>query len=134
MQVAARCLKDDGIFLLHTIGGNMSSRSNDPWLDKYIFPGSLIPSLKQVSAASEGLFICEDLHNFGPDYDKTLMAWYENFLKHWDVLKSDYDERFFRMWKYYLLVCAASFRARKNQLWQFVFSKHGIIPNYRSIR
>lgn len=134
MRVAERCLKDEGIFLLHTIGGNSSSRSNDPWLDKYIFPGSLIPSLRQVADASEGLFICEDLHNFGPDYDKTLMAWHENFLKHWDVLKSDYDERFFRMWKYYLLVCTASFRARKNQLWQFVFSKHGIMPNYRSIR
>lgn len=136
MKVVHRCLKDDGLFLLHTIGGNRSVNRNDPWIDKYIFPDSLLPSLRQIMKASEGVFIVEDLHNFGKDYDKTLMAWYANFEENWDQLKQNpaYDERFYRMWKYYLLSCAATFRSRKNQLWQIVFSKRGVSVGYESVR
>ena len=134
MEVAKRCLKDDGIFLLHTIGKNYHSRITDPWIDKYIFPNSLIPSEKQVITASEGLFVMEDWHNFGPDYDKTLMAWFANFDEHWDQLKSHYDERFYRMWKYYLLSCAGLFRSRQMQLWQIVYSKNGVLGGYKSVR
>lgn len=136
MKVVHRCLKDDGLFLLHTIGGNRSVNRNDPWIDKYIFPDSLLPSLRQIMKASEGVFIVEDLHNFGKDYDKTLMAWYANFEENWDQLKQNpaYDERFYRMWKYYLLSCAATFRSRKNQLWQIVFSKRGVSGGYESVR
>ena len=131
MKVVHRCLKPDGLSLLHTIAGNSSTNSTDPWFDKYIFPNSMLPSAKQITAAAEKLFVVEDWHSFGQDYDKTLMVWYDNFTKNWSRLKEAYDERFYRMWTYYLLSCAGSFRSRRNQLWQFVFSKNGIKGGYR---
>jgi len=134
MQVAHNALADDGLFLLHTIGGNRSVTSTDPWIDKYIFPNSMLPSIAQISKAIEGLFVMEDWHSFGAYYDTTLMAWHKNFEANWDSLKRQYDERFHRMWRYYLLVCAASFRSRKNQLWQIVLSKKGVPGGYTSIR
>ncbi len=132
MQTANRCLKEDGLFLLHTIGGNTSVHTTDSWINKYIFPNSMLPSAKQITEASEGIFVMEDWHNFGPDYDKTLMAWHSNFEKNWKTLAPQYGERFYRMWRYYLLACAGTFRARKSQLWQIVFSKG--IKRYDSIR
>jgi cyclopropane-fatty-acyl-phospholipid synthase len=133
-QVANQCLVDDGLFLLHTIGERISLTKTDPWTDKYIFPNGSLPSIKQLGGAMEKLFVVEDLHNFGPDYDKTLMAWHENFVKHWPEIKKDYDDRFYRMWVYYLLSCAGAFRARKIQLWQLVLSKQGIVGGYTSVR
>lgn len=134
MKVVRRCLKDDGLFLLHTIGGNKAVIVTDPWMDKYIFPGGMLPSIKQIAKAIEGQFVLEDWHNFGADYDKTLMCWYDNFVRHWETLKNNYDERFFLMWKYYLQSCAGAFRARENQLWQLVLSKHGVPGGYVSVR
>lgn len=134
MKIVKRCLKDEGIFLLHTIGRKKSVRSLDPWFDKYIFPNGMLPSVRQIAKASEGHFQLQDWHNFGYDYDKTLMAWHENFNNHWDSLKNNYDDRFFRMWNYYLLSCAGSFRAHVNQLWQIVFTKFDSQVDYRSIR
>ena len=134
MEVARRCLKDDGLFLLHTIGGNKSVTAVDPWINRYIFPNGMLPSIKQLGSAIEGLFVMEDWHNFSGDYDKTLMAWHGNLEKHWNKIKSNYDERFHRMWRYYLLSGAGAFRARGNQLWQIVLSKEGIIGGYKSIR
>lgn len=134
MKIARRCLKDGGLFLLHTIGGNRSVRHTDPWIDKYIFPGSMLPSARQIAEAAEGLFIMEDWHNFGADYDTTLMAWFANFDAGWPQLQDRYGDRFYRMWKFYLLSCAGSFRARKNQLWQIVFSRCGVPGGYRPIR
>jgi cyclopropane-fatty-acyl-phospholipid synthase len=125
MRVAHRCLTDDGIFLLHTIGTTASNIHPDPWITKYIFPNGMLPSVAQISKAVEGLFVVEDLHNLGPHYDKTLMAWNRNFQKSWPVLKERYDERFKRMWEYYLLACAGAFRARDIQLWQVVLTKNG---------
>ena len=130
MEVAHRCLKEDGLFLLHTIGRNSSARATEPWINKYIFPNGMTPSAKQISAASESLFVIEDWHSFGQDYDKTLMAWHENFQNNLSKLKDSYDERFQRMWRYYLLMCAGSFRARRNQLWQLVLTKNGIRGGY----
>jgi len=134
MEVVRRCLKDDGLFLLQTIGGNKSVTSVDPWMNRYIFLNGMLPSIKQLGQAIEGLFVMEDWHNFSADYDRTLMAWHGNLEKHWDRLKSSYDERFHRMWKYYLLSCAGAFRARGNQLWQIVLSTNGFIGGYKSIR
>lgn len=134
MKVANNALKDDGLFLLHTIGSNVSKNSVDAWINKYIFPNGILPSIKQIAKSVEGLFVIEDLHNFGADYDKTLMSWYHNFNKGWDSIKSNYDERFYRMWKYYLLSCAGSFRARNIQLWQIVLSKKGVPGGYKSVR
>lgn len=134
MQVVRRCLKDDGLFLLHTIGGNKSVITVDPWIDKYIFPGGVLPSINQISRAIEGKFVMEDWHNFGSDYDKTLMCWFENVSKNWQSIADNYDDRFLRMWRYYLLSCAGAFRARGNQLWQIVLSKNGVKGGYVSVR
>jgi cyclopropane-fatty-acyl-phospholipid synthase len=136
MQVVNKCLKDDGLFLLHTIGANDSDpiSGSDPWINKYIFSQGIVPSIQQIGKSLEGVFIMEDWHNFGPDYDKTLMAWYHNFEASWPDLKEKYGDMFFRMWKYYLLSCAGAFRARKLQLWQIVLSKKGLVSGYKSIR
>ena len=134
MKVVHRCLEKGGLFLLHTIGGNRSVRSVDPWFAKYIFPNSMVPSANQITAAAEGLFVLEDWHSFGPDYDRTLMAWYRNFTNNWHQLSTQYDGRFYRMWTYYLLSSAGSFRARRNQLWQIVYSKGGVPGGYSSTR
>ena len=134
MRVVHRLLKDKGLFLLQTIGGNNSVHNVDPWIDKHIFRNGMLPSPKQVTAAIEGLFTLEDWHNFGADYDKTLMAWYQNFTANWGKIKHLYDDRFYRMWNFYLLSSAGSFRARKNQLWQIVLTKQGQAGGYQSIR
>lgn len=136
MQVVRKCLKNSGLFLLHTIGRNTSVITTDAWIDKYIFPGGMLPSFKQISKAVEGKFVMEDWHNFGADYDRTLMCWFENFSRNWATITktNSYDERFFRMWKYYLLSCAGTFRARGNQLWQIVLSKNGVPGGYISVR
>ncbi len=134
LQIAHRCLGDGGLFLLHTIGDSYSKKATEPWTDKYIFPNSLIPSMKQISAAAEGLFIVEDVHNFGFYYDPTLMSWFNNFNQNWDSLKHSYGDRFYRMWKYYLLSSAGTFRARCLQVWQIVLSKHGVPGNYVPVR
>lgn len=134
MQIAARSLDQGGLFLLHTIGSNISCKGGDPWIDKYIFPNGMLPSIAQLATASEGLFVMEDWHNFGADYDKTLMAWHHNFNMHWNELQNRYDKKFYRMWNYYLLSCAGAFRARKIQLWQIVLSKGGVPGGYTSVR
>ncbi|MCD6262214.1 MAG: cyclopropane fatty acyl phospholipid synthase [Deltaproteobacteria bacterium] len=132
MKITKRLLKPNGIFLLHTIGGESSAAVNDPWIDRYIFPNYMLPSAKRICTAIEDVFVLEDWHCFGADYDKTLMAWFKNFHDHWDILKKDYNDQFYRMWKYYLLSCAASFRARRNNVWQIVLSPEGIEGGYRA--
>lgn len=134
MEVVHRVLPDHGIFLLHTIGRNHSVHATDPWIEKYIFPNSMLPSIKQIGASIERLFVMEDWHNFGTDYDKTLLFWHKNFENAWGELKEKYSERFHRMWRFYLLSSAATFRARKNQLWQIVLSKGGLVDGYKTIR
>lgn len=122
-EVVDRNLKPDGIFLLHTIGSNKTDNNVDPWIDKYIFPNGCLPSVRQIAEASENHFVMEDWHNFGADYDKTLMAWHERFLAAWPEIADNYSERFKRMFSYYLNACAGAFRARDIQLWQVVFSR-----------
>ncbi len=134
MEVVHRCLKTYGLFLLHTIGGNRSVAATDAWINKYIFPNGMLPSIKQIGSSIEGLFVMEDWHNLSTNYDKTLMAWYQNFVDKWHNLEHHYDHKYFRMWSYYLLSCAASFRARSNQLWQIVLSREGVPGGYNSIR
>lgn len=125
MEKADELLADGGLAFIHTIGGNKSAAICNPWTSKYIFPNSVIPSISQLGKAMEGLFIIEDLHNFGEDYDKTLMAWHANFKAAWPELKDRYGDRFYRMWEYYLLSCAGGFRARYMQLWQMVMTRPG---------
>jgi cyclopropane-fatty-acyl-phospholipid synthase len=116
---------------LHTIGCDRSNTGTNEWFNTYIFPNGQIPSAKQITASCEKIFIMEDWHNFGAHYDATLMAWHANFNDHWEELNKHYDERFRRMWNYYLLSCAGSFRARHLQLWQVVLSKNGIMGGYK---
>jgi cyclopropane-fatty-acyl-phospholipid synthase len=85
----------------------------------------MLPSISQLGAAMEPNFVMEDWHNFGPDYDKTLMAWHANFEKAWPDLKDSYDDRFYRMWRFYLLSSAGGFRSRSSQLWQIVMTRKG---------
>ncbi len=123
MEIVDKTLKQDGLAFFHTIGGNLSSAITDPWTTKYIFPNGQLPSIAQLAKAMERLFIVEDWHSFGPDYDPTLMAWYDNFENAWPELKKNYSDRFYRMWRYYLLSSAGGFRARHNQLWQVVMNR-----------
>ena len=134
MKVCYDHLVDHGLFLLHTIGNNEKGFPTDPWITKYIFPNGEIPSMAPTAKAFEDLFVVEDWHNFGAYYDKTLLAWFSNFDKGWPKLKDKYGDRFYLMWKYYLLACAGSFRARKNQLWQIVLSKNGVQGVYETVR
>ena len=129
-KIVNTVLKDDGLFLLHTIVGNKSRTSTDQWIAKYIFPNSMLPSFKQIMESSEGILIAEDVHNFGQDYDRTLMEWFYRFDTSCDGKR---DTPFYRMWKYYLLSCAGMFRARRIQLSQTVFSK-GKIGGYTAVR
>ena len=118
-------LKEGGLFLLHTIGGVASSVAADPWIKKYIFPNGVIPSISQLGRAMENKFNLEDLQNIGEHYDKTLMSWYKNFEGIWPDLKSKYGDKFYRMWKYYLLSCAGGFRSRELNTWQLTLSGIG---------
>ncbi|MFS8823132.1 class I SAM-dependent methyltransferase, partial [Synechococcus sp. W60.2] len=134
MQVARRLLKDDGLFLLHTIGANVAYQGRDPWIERYIFPNSMLPSPRLITAAFEGLFVLEDWHNFGINYVATLKAWHANFERAWPQLAGRYGERFRRLWRLYLLMSAGSFKARASQLWQLVLSPRGVRDGYRSVR
>ncbi|PIJ51824.1 cyclopropane-fatty-acyl-phospholipid synthase [Erwinia sp. OLTSP20] len=122
-NVVDRNLKPDGLFLLHTIGANKTNDNVDPWINKYIFPNGCLPSVRHIANAAESHFVMEDWHNFGADYDRTLMAWYQRFLQAWPQLEDKYGARFKRMFTYYLNCCAGAFRARDIQLWQVVFSR-----------
>lgn len=129
-----RLLKEEGIFLLHSIGSDKFFPAADPWINRYVFPNGKLPSARELTEAVEGHFLIEDWHNFGQDYDRTLMAWWHNFHCAWPRLKDNYDERFYRMWKYYLMCCAGYFRARRGQLWQLVLVKPERETVYRSTR
>jgi len=134
MKVVRRCLNDNGLFILHTIGSTSLENKPDPWIERYIFLNSILPNARNIIEASNGLLLMEDWHNFGADYDLTLMQWFKNFDKNWPKISANYGEKFYRMWKYYLLACAGGFRIRSNQLWQVVFSKDGVKGGYNSIR
>ena len=125
MEVIQRCLAPGGLALLHTIGRNEQGHGTDPWIHRYVFPNGELPTIAQVGRACERRFVIEDLHNFGPDYDRTLMCWHANFQAAWPRFAERLGTRFQRMWRYYLLSCAGAFRARDIQLWQWVLSPPG---------
>jgi cyclopropane-fatty-acyl-phospholipid synthase len=134
MDVVRRCLRDpDGLSVLHTIGSLRSKSQTDPWIEKHIFPNSMLPSMAQIARAAEGRLVTEDVQNFGLYYDRTLMAWKANVDASWDELSTRYDTRFKRMWDFYLLASAGSFRARKLQLWQYVMSRDGAPAGYTAV-
>ncbi|MBC8950534.1 MULTISPECIES: cyclopropane fatty acyl phospholipid synthase [Xenorhabdus] len=130
-NIVKKNLKPDGLFLLHTIGSNIDKLGSDAWISKYIFPNGCLPSIAKIAKATTGKFVMEDWHNFGADYDRTLMAWYERFIASWHEIEHNYSPRFKRMFSYYLNACAGAFRARDIQLWQIVFSPRGIEKGLR---
>jgi cyclopropane-fatty-acyl-phospholipid synthase len=125
MELVDRCLAPNGVGFVHSIIGNRVSAHIEPWFDKYIFPNAVLPTPWTLMAATEKLFVIEDVHNIGEHYDPTLMAWWERFDAAWPKLEEKYGKQFYRMWKYYLLGCAGGFRARETQLMQFVFTRVG---------
>jgi cyclopropane-fatty-acyl-phospholipid synthase len=137
-KVCHRCLKDDGILLLHTIGNNHKAVCGfDMWSHKYIFPNGYIPYYLEITKAMESLWIIEDWHNFGNDYSKTLAAWEQNFDAAWSKdqkLSARHGERFYRMWKIYLNCAQAFFLTRSFQLWQIVLTKDGLPGGYEATR
>ncbi|MAF34459.1 cyclopropane-fatty-acyl-phospholipid synthase [Candidatus Woesearchaeota archaeon] len=137
MKKVASLLKDDGLFLYHSIVARSPSATVDPWINKYIFPNGQLLTMGQILTATDGVLRSEDWHNFGTDYEKTLMAWHKNFSKHWEEIKKsgNYDERFFRMWSYYLFSCAGIFRSRQyHQVYQGVLTKYGFTGSYEAVR
>jgi len=134
-EIARKHMKEDGIFLCHTIGLNHADMPrSERWLCTHIFPNGNLPQMWDITKAAKGVFVIEDFHNFGPDYAKTLAAWRENFKQSWPALKANYGDRFYRTWIYYLTFCEGGFLARKVQLWQIVFSKDGLKEPYRAAR
>ncbi|HEX7325499.1 MAG TPA: cyclopropane fatty acyl phospholipid synthase [Rhodanobacteraceae bacterium] len=136
-EVVRRCLKPDGLFMLYCIGTNATPSKPDPWIEKYVFPNSMVPAASQVTPALENLFVVEAWENFGVDYDKTLMAWIANFNAAWPQLSAAnprYDERFRRMWLFYLASSAATFRTRRDQLWELTLSPDGVAGGFRTPR
>lgn len=138
MRIVSRCLSPDGLGLIHFFSARRSwpnTRDSEVlWIERHILPGLVCPSLAQIGRAIDGLFVCEDIHGFGADYDPTLMAWRQNFDAAWPALRAHYGDRFRRMWIYYLLSCAGAFRSRKYQLWQVVLSPRGVNHGYKTIR
>jgi Cyclopropane fatty acid synthase and related methyltransferases len=126
-RAAADSLDEDGLFLCQGIAGNCSQIATDPWIERYIFPNSMLPSATQLMRAAEGAFILEDIKNIGPNYDPTLLAWNENFQRSWSRFADRYGERFRRMWRFYLLSCAGAFRARSLQVFSMLFSKTAVL-------
>lgn len=133
MQLARERLADDGLFLLHTIGRNDEGPGIDPWVTRYIFPNSQIPSLARFCKAMDRLFVLEDLHNIGADYTPTLLAWRSNFERHWPSIGAVLGDRFRRRWHYYLSLFAGVFRARGLQVWQCVLAPTGVAGGYRRV-
>lgn len=134
LETTSRCLSDGGRFLCQTIAGDRSTTTTDPWIERYIFPNSMLPSAAQITRAADGLYTLEDVQNFGADYDRTLLAWERNFSESWEQFAGRYGERFRRMWRFYLLSCAGAFRARSLQLFQFLFSKGGLPGGFSPVR
>jgi cyclopropane-fatty-acyl-phospholipid synthase len=131
LEVVRKCLAPDGLFLLHTIGSNHDGHNADPWMEKYIFPNSALPSAGDVCRAAQSLFVIEDWHNFGADYAPTLLAWRGNIERNADQIIRSRGLRFYRTWYFYLSAAAAAFRARRLQLWQLVLSPDGVPNGYR---
>ena len=117
-------LVPQGRFFLQSIGSTAPKTVSDPWLDKYIFPNGILPSKSQLEKSMKGLFDVMQWQNIGKHYDPTLMAWWNNFVKGYELLDhKKYDKRFYRMWKYYLQSCAGGFRSGNWEDWQILLMR-----------
>jgi len=130
VNIVHRLIKDDGMFLLHTIGNSRRTTIVDPWIEKYIFRNSMAPAMSQLANAFEGLFVVQDWENYGHYYAPTLAAWQHNFETNWRQIEAietehRFDEKFRRMFNYYFLSCKAGFETDHINLWHIVMSKEG---------
>lgn len=133
MDCANQIIKPGGLFLLHFISG-LKEHAGDPWIKKYIFPGGMIPSLREMlSCAAEDGFHTMDIENLRLHYNRTLLCWEKNFREHIDEVQSKFDERFVRMWDLYLSACAATFHNGIIDLHQILFTA-GINNDLPSVR
>lgn len=135
LALCARLVKPEGLCLVHTIGTSVTTDVTDPWIERRIFPGSVLPSVVDVARAAEGQLTLEDWHSLGADYDRTLVAWHDNFAGYVASGELQRGERFNRTWRYYLLSFAGCFRTRRSiQLWQMVFAPVGRKGGHVSVR
>jgi len=130
-EIVHRAIRDEGVFLLHTIGNNRVTTVVDPWIEKYIFRNSMAPAMTQLAQSLEGLFTVHDWENYGHYYAPTLAHWQERFEANWPQIEAlettnRFDERFRRMFNYYFLSCKAGFETEHMYLWHLVMSKEGI--------
>ena len=123
-NAVSRLLSENGIALIHTIGSSMPPRNPHPWINKYIFPGGYTPSLSEVTSPIEnsGLLI-SDIEVLRMHYSHTLRNWKERFLSKKSEVLEMFDERFFRMWEFYLAGCEMSFKWGDQVVFQFQLTK-----------
>lgn len=133
-ELCRKAIEPTGLILVQSFGRTIK-RDFDPWTDRYIFPNSYLPTIDDIGKATGESLVMEDWHNFGADYDRTLMAWLDRF-EAWAASEAcDLPIKQVRMWRYYLATYAACFRVRNRiQLWQLVLSPRGIPGGYRSVR
>jgi len=130
-SAARRSLKKDGLFLMEAMGNNQADKLLGPWMEKHVLGKASLPSIGDIAEPAQAHFVLEDVHNLGADHDRTLLHWHQRFELAWPQLRLNYDERFYRMWRYHLLSSAGSFRARSTQIWQIVMSPKGLPGVYR---
>lgn len=123
METLHRCLEPGGTVLIESVGSPTDKINCEPWTDKYIFPGGVIPSLRQIDRAIDGLFTRERTAEFGDYYHLTMRAWHENFTRAWPQLQLRYPEKVRLMFEYFFLSVAAAFRARSLLHWHIVLRK-----------
>jgi len=123
-------LSPDGVALIHTIGHTEPPRATSPWLDRYIFPGGYIPALSEMMAAVERQgFITADVEVWRLHYAETLRHWHDRFVARADEARALYDDRFVRMWRYYLTACELAFRLTSQSVFQVQLARrHGVVP------
>ena len=128
-----KLLNEKGIALIHTIGSSMPPRDPQPWITKYIFPGGYTPSLSEVAKPIENSgLIVSDIEVLRMHYAHTLRNWKERFLSKKDTVLGMFDEKFFRMWEFYLASCEMAFKWGDQVVFQFQLSKDNIsVPNTR---
>ncbi len=117
-------LTEDGIALIHTIGRTTPPGANSPWIEKYVFPGGYIPALSEMMAAVEKVdLMSQDIEVWRLHYAHTLSHWHHRFLSNAERVREIYDERFCRMWRYYLVACEQTFRYNRQVVFQVQLAK-----------
>jgi len=118
-----RCLPEGSRLVMETVGSSHSNVTLEPWTERHIFPGGVVPSLRQIDHAASGLFVRGYTREFGSHYVLTLRAWYDNLMAAWPELSTRYSESTLRTFEYFFLTVAGTFRAGRLKHWHLVMSK-----------